>query len=112
MTKPMCLYVSGPMTGLPEFNYPAFNQAAQDLRAAGYQVINPVDKDVPTSEPWLVHMREDIRLMMDCDGVAILPGWQTSRGANVEIQLAHGLGLPVSNVVAWLALAKPAKVAQ
>lgn len=107
----MRLYVSGPMTGLPDLNYPAFNQAAADLRAAGYEVTNPVDKDVPDTEPWLVHMRADIKMMMDCDGLAILTGWQASKGANLEIQLAHGLGLPVHGLVAWLALAKPEKVA-
>ena len=107
----MRLYVCGPMTGLPDLNYPAFNRVALDLRAAGYGVTNPADKDVPTSEPWLVHMRADIKMMMDCDGLALLPGWDASRGANVEIQLAHGLGLPVHGLVAWLALAKPEKLA-
>lgn len=110
MPKPR-LYVSGPMTGFPDLNYPAFNRAAEQLRAAGYEVTNPVDKDVPDTAPWLEHMRADIKLMMDCDGVALLPGWQHSRGANVEINLAHGLGLPVHGLVAWLALAKPEKVA-
>ncbi|MDA8522339.1 DUF4406 domain-containing protein [Acidovorax sp. NCPPB 4044] len=105
----MRLYLSGPMTGLPDWSYPAFNAAAVDLRAAGYDVTNPVDKDVPTSAPWLVHMRADIKLMMDCDGLAILPGWQASRGACAEINLAHSLGLPVHGLVVWLALAKPSK---
>lgn len=106
----MRLYVCGPMTGLPDWNYPAFNAAAADLRAAGYDVTNPVDKDVPTSEPWLVHMRADIKLMMDCDGLAILPGWQQSRGAKAEVGLAHALNLPVHGLVVWLAWAKRDKV--
>ncbi len=106
----MHLYVSGPMTGMPELNYPAFNLAAADLRAADYQVTNPVDKDVRDSAPWLVHMRADIKLMMDCDGLAILPGWEKSRGARAEVALAHALGLPVHGLIVWLAMAKPSKV--
>jgi hypothetical protein len=29
------IYIAGPMTGLPEFNYPAFNAEAQRLRGLG-----------------------------------------------------------------------------
>ena len=54
-------------------------------------------------------MRKDIRMMADCDGIAMLDGWQQSKGANAEINLFHNLGLPVFTLVAWLALAKPSK---
>lgn len=103
------LYISGPMSGLPDYNHPAFNEAARLLRAAGYQVTNPAEKALPITATWLQHMRADIRAMMDCDGLAILPGWQNSRGANAEINLAHSLGLDVFGVVVWLAAAKQAK---
>lgn len=103
------LYISGPMSGLPEFNEAAFNEAARLLRAAGYQVTNPAEKALPHNASWQQHMREDIKLMMDCDGLAILPGWQHSRGANAEINLAHALGLDVFGVVVWLAAAKQPK---
>ncbi|ABM32187.1 DUF4406 domain-containing protein [Paracidovorax citrulli] len=95
------LYISGPMTGLPDFNRPAFHQAAAELRAAGYQVTNPAEKDTPTEAPWIEHMRADVKAMMDCDGVALLDGWSASRGANIEVHLAHGLGLPVHGVFVW-----------
>lgn len=39
----MRIYVSGPMTGKPEFNYPAFNAAAKRLRDEGHFVINPAE---------------------------------------------------------------------
>jgi len=35
------IYIAGPMSGLPEFNYPAFFAAAEQLTAAGYDVLNP-----------------------------------------------------------------------
>jgi hypothetical protein len=40
-------------------------------------------------------MRADIKLLVDCDGIALLPGWEQSDGANVEHTLARGLGLRV-----------------
>eukprot|EP01034_Spumella_vulgaris_P025938 gene25938-32448_t len=97
------------MSGLPDYNHAAFHEAARLLRAAGYQVTNPAEKGLPTTATWLQHMRADIKAMMDCDGLAILPGWQNSRGANAEINLAHALGLDVFGAVVWLAAAKQAK---
>ena len=97
------------MTGLPELNYPAFHAAANDLRAAGYLVTSPTDNGVGEFEPWISHLRADIKLLVDCDGIATIDGWQQSKGANAEINLFHNLGLPVFNLIAWLALAKPEK---
>lgn len=103
------LYISGPMTGHEDFNRPAFHEAARLLRQAGYKVTNPAEKGLPITATWLQHMRADIKAMMDCDGLAILPGWQNSRGANAEINLAHALGMNVFGTVVWLAAAKQAK---
>jgi nucleoside 2-deoxyribosyltransferase len=103
------LYISGPMSGLPEYNHAAFAEAARLLRRAGYQVTSPTDNGLPNSATWQQHMREDIKLMMDCDGLAILPGWQHSRGANAEINLAHALGMSVHGLIVWLAVVQEPK---
>jgi hypothetical protein len=91
----MKLYISGPMTGIHELNKPAFNEAEVQLDAAGHAVINPVKNGVPDTSPWLDHMRADIKMLMDCDAVATLPGWENSKGAQIEVELARMLGLPV-----------------
>ena len=41
------VYIAGPMTGLPDFNYPAFNAAAAKLRALGLEVLNPAENPPP-----------------------------------------------------------------
>ena len=41
--KPLKIYCAGPMTGLPELNFPAFHAEAARLRAFGYEVINPAE---------------------------------------------------------------------
>lgn len=99
------VYVSGPMTGMPDFNYPAFNAAAAQLRAAGYEVVNPAELDANDTGPmtWEQYMRRDIKALMDCDGLALLPGWRNSRGALLESFLARALGFDVRPLNGWLA---------
>lgn len=89
------IYIAGPMTGLPLFNYPAFNTAAQRLRAMGFEVENPAENPEPKCGTWLGYMRMAIRQLVTCDGVALLPGWRGSRGARIERWLAGMLGLIV-----------------
>lgn len=89
------VYIAGPMTGLPDFNYPAFNRAADALRAKGYHVENPADNPVPPCGTWKGYMLLAIAQLITCDTVALLPGWSDSKGAKVEHQLALDLDLDV-----------------
>lgn len=89
------LYLAGPMTGLPDFNYPAFAREAALYRLAGFAVENPAENPVPPCRSWLGYMRTAIGQLARCDVVAMLPGWENSRGACVEHRLAMGLGLRV-----------------
>ncbi|MEI5998254.1 DUF4406 domain-containing protein [Paraburkholderia bengalensis] len=91
----MKLYVSGPMTGLPGLNKPAFHVEAARLRAMGFEVENPANVELGPNAVWLDYMRADLKLLMDCDGIVLLPGWEKSRGAAVEHGLARSLGLQV-----------------
>lgn len=89
-------YLSGPMSGLPELNFPAFNRAAAKLRALGMRIVNPAEhQGLPDGSPWADYMRQDIRLLMDCQGIVMLPGWEQSNGARLEHHIAEALGLPV-----------------
>lgn len=106
---PHRIYIAGPMSGLPEHNHPAFNRAADELRAAGYIVTNPAENGLPVEDtPWIEHMRRDITLMMArSNAVATLPGFAQSRGALAEVRLAKGLDFPVMTVEEWLHMAHP-----
>lgn len=88
------LYIAGPMAGLPQLNFPAFNAEAERLRALGYDVVNPAELNEPGT-PWAQCMRRDIRALLMCDAIALLPGWECSRGANLEWLIATELGMPV-----------------
>lgn len=89
------IYLSGPMTGLPESNYPAFNAEAQRLRAFGYQVENPAENMPPPCKSWEGYMRISLAQLLKCNALALLPGWMESRGAIIERDLAMRLGMEV-----------------
>lgn len=89
----MRIYIAGPMSGLPDNNYPAFNAAAARFRAAGHEVMNPAEN--PQQWSWEAYMKVSIPQMISCDRVIMLPGWETSRGARIEKELAHELLIPV-----------------
>ncbi|WP_206831642.1 DUF4406 domain-containing protein [Alicyclobacillus fructus] len=96
-----CVYLSGPMTGLPHGNRPAFMEAAQALRARGLTVVNPAEYGSPEDD-WYAAMRRDIRMLMDADAVVTLPGWERSRGARLEVYVASQLNMPVYTLAACL----------
>jgi hypothetical protein len=91
----MKLYLAGPMTGYPKLNFPAFTAEAARLRALGFEIVNPAELNEGSGGDWLACMRVDIKALVDCDGVALLPGWEKSRGAPIEQGLARDLGLLV-----------------
>lgn len=117
MTKQTRLYIAGPMSGLPNLNHPAFNAAAQALRDAGYDVVNPVDLNPPPPANylqlsdaerrglWRECMRRDITGLMTCDNVALLDDWTYSEGAAIEVTTAEALDMRPASVQAWLDLA-------
>ena len=99
----MRVYVAGPMTGLPDFNRPAFAEAEARLTEAGFEVVNPANLPEPCEDPeWLDWMRACIPQLLTCDGVAFLPGWVDSRGALTEVTLADDLGFHVMDVNRWV----------
>lgn len=89
------LYLAGPMSGLPDFNYPAFHAQAARLRAIGWQVENPAENPAPACGSWGAYMRLAIAQLVQCDSIWLLPGWQDSRGARIEHDLATALGMTV-----------------
>ena len=92
------IYISGPMSGLPDLNFPAFHAAAAALRARGFDVVNPAELNVDNQGDWASCMKADIKALCDCTALALLPGWEDSRGAHLEVHLAHRLGMKVRSI--------------
>lgn len=98
------VYIAGPMTGRPDNNVPAFDEAARDLRSIDLQPVSPADIARrmgidpiarATPQQYASFMRADLAELVTCQAIAMLPGWQHSRGASFERQAALICGLEV-----------------
>jgi Domain of unknown function (DUF6378)/Domain of unknown function (DUF4406) len=92
--KAITYYISGPMRGKPDHNYPTFHAVEKALCERGFDVIlNPArnfegDKTRTVNE----YMLEDLRMVLQADVVVLLPDWETSEGARREVELAKWVG--------------------
>lgn len=97
MTKPLC-YLAGPMTGLPDDNFPAFYRYAKAIEQTGDRlVVNPADNG-QGGESYEWYLRRGIMNLVGCDQIALMPYWRTSKGARLEAIVAQELGIPMFGV--------------
>jgi hypothetical protein len=94
------VYISGPMTGLPDNNLVAFDLMHQVLRQRGCLIQNPGryeegEKDLPYS----VLMRRAIKMLCNSSVIVMLDGWHQSKGAAIEYSVAEAIGLPIYHEV-------------
>ncbi|MBK5145871.1 DUF4406 domain-containing protein [Budviciaceae bacterium BWR-B9] len=89
----MKIYIAGPMSGRPNFNRPAFYDAAKDLTDQGYIVLNPAT--LPNGLTEKAYMDIGIAMLLNADTIYLLNGWKASAGALAELALAEKIGLVV-----------------
>lgn len=100
-------YLSGPMRGIPEYNYPAFNWAAKWLRdEVGAEVISPAEMDLEgcdTSDP-PSFFRRDISVLVELSKyprpmIVLLDGWNKSEGSTIEVAVGQVLNIPIYKLI-------------
>lgn len=86
-TKLDVTYVSGPMSGIEDLNFPLFNRVTAALRDRGYTVINPVETEGNTPCSWLRCIAKDLVSFDEykVTAICLLPGWWKSYGAWIEV---------------------------
>jgi hypothetical protein len=105
----MRIYISGPMTGIKDFNRAAFRKAERDLRKRfaeepDLDIVSPVAIQKLVDDlygcgrqgekpKWADYMRLCIAILPGCTHICHLDGWEKSRGATLEWQVAEELGI-------------------
>jgi len=107
------VYLAGPMRGIPDFNFPAFFRAAHNLELRGYTVFNPAKRDIDVYGTQVSQsttgdlsdiqcvgfsLREALGadlayICVKAEAIALLPGWENSKGVAAELATAQALGL-------------------
>ena len=94
----MKIYLSGPMTGIEDFNYPTFNEVAEKFRSTGHEVFNPAEQfDGDTTKEWAEYLQHDVSELVNnrYDSIVLLPGWHKSVGSVTETVIAIVFGMKV-----------------
>ena len=100
----MRIYLAGPMRGIENFNFPAFEAATKDLRDRGHEVFSPAERDIEvdgfdpetdTPKTMAHYMVYDLPAVCKSDAVVVLPGWEDSQGARLEVHVAREIGVKV-----------------
>lgn len=116
----MKVYISGPITGLTEEQYTEnFARAEAFVISEGHDAVNPVKVQACLTEDcfkpgdivgaqsvtksdgsylhsWQCYMKHDLIAMFECDTILMIPGWQNSRGAQLELDIATRLEFNVA----------------
>ena len=102
----MKIYLAGPMRGIKNHNFAAFDAARDYLVELGHDVVIPADLDsaagfvterdgrVELTPAFSIQaaLRQDLATICTCDAVAFLPGWEASSGSLVERRVAVDVG--------------------
>lgn len=86
------IYISGAISGHDlEERRKAFKNAEDLLRKNGYHPVNPFNNGVSEDAHWRKHMRADIRMLTECEGIYFLEGWTKSKGCKLEFDVATSM---------------------
>ena len=105
----MKAYIAGPMSGIPQCNFPLFDYMTHILRNRDWEIISPAELDKPEiraeslaskdgsahSGKWGEFLSRDVKMIADegVEAIFLLPGWQDSKGAKLEAFVGALLGL-------------------
>lgn len=88
------IYIAGPVTGVEGYEE-TFAKAADDLRARGYEPVNPVAPGLVEGWTYRDYINRGFQMLMECDGMLLLPGYMDSKGAALELHYALAVGMEI-----------------
>lgn len=91
-------FISGPMTGYPDYNHYTFKKAEKALKNIFSEVINPAKEEDLNNSGSPNHdrgfyLKRSLKEVMKSDVIVMLKNWQLSKGARLELHVAESLDL-------------------
>lgn len=87
------IYIAGPVSGRDRSEVVAeFTNHQVYFELEGYTVFNPVEQ-ISEECTWEEAMRIALHMLMLCDYIYMIPGWESSRGCVIEHAIAKKLGI-------------------
>ena len=91
------IFIAGQIVGIPfSVARKIFNSTAEILAAQGFDVINPMDLDVPAGSSWTRFMAAGVAALIECDRIYMIDGWELANESRVEYKVAHEMRIPVT----------------
>jgi len=99
----MKIYIAGPVSGIPLYNLPAFQEARRLLESSGVECVIPHDIYQPSDSKcpaviWCEAMLKCLPALESCDAVFFLPGWELSPGSRREHAIAKVKNIPILSI--------------
>lgn len=96
------IYISSKMTGLPDFNFPAFDKKTEELRTMGFEVLNPAEigRKYGTDKSTAFYRRKNLEMLLQADVLFVFGNIAGSKGVEFEVTVAKMLDIPIWREVA------------
>lgn len=91
-------YISGKISGIESEAKKTFAKAKDYLHNLGYGALNPFENGLTADDTWERHLAVDILDLLTCDGLIQLDGWEDSRGARLEYEIARLKGKEIRSI--------------
>lgn len=91
------IYIAGPVTGVSGYEE-HFRKAADLLRSKGFEPVDPTEPGLVPGASYRFYIDRGLRLLEDCEFIAMLPGSEKSKGARLELHYAVLVGMPILQI--------------
>lgn len=82
------IYIAGKITGMEKEAKAIFDEVENQLKAIGYETVNPMKLPHQHDKSWASYMRECLLALKECDEIYMIKNWNNSKGAKVELLTA------------------------
>ena len=89
------IYISGKISGIEKQARKLFAEAENELKAKGFEPVNPMIISHNHDKNWRSFIKEDVKALCGCDAIFMLNNWRDSKGATIELSIANYLELDV-----------------